>query len=58
MTKTSKCLTILATVFAVLFMGIAAVMSTVHTDWKEKATKEFPQSEITKQRTQIQDLTT
>ena len=58
MTKTSKCLTILATVFSILFMGIAAVMSTTHTDWKEKATKEFPSSEITRQRTQLQDLAT
>ncbi len=56
MTKTSKCLTILATVFSVLFMGVAVVMSTARTDWKEKATKEFPQSRITEQRTQIQDL--
>ena len=56
MTKTSKCLAIAATVFSVLFMGIAAVMSTAQTDWKEKATKEFPQSRIAEQRTQIQDL--
>jgi chromosome segregation ATPase len=58
MTKTSKCLTIAAIVFSIVFMGIAAVMSTTHTDWKERATKEFPQSQITAQRTQIQDLTT
>jgi chromosome segregation ATPase len=56
MTKFSKFLTILVTSFSVLFMGIAAVMSTAQTDWKEKATKEFPQSRITEQKTRIADL--
>lgn len=56
MTKTSKILTIVVTVFAIVFMGIAAVVSTVRTDWKEKATKEFPKSRISEQMTQIQDL--
>jgi chromosome segregation ATPase len=57
MTKTSKCLAVLATVFSVLFMGVAAVMSTTRTDWKEKATKEFPKSRIADQQAQLQDLT-
>jgi len=56
MTKTSKILTIVVTVFSIVFMGIAAVMSTVRTDWKEKATKEFPKARISEQMTQIGDL--
>jgi chromosome segregation ATPase len=56
MTKASKALVIAVTVFSVIFMGVAAVMSTAHTDWKEKATKEFPSSKITDQRTKIQDF--
>src|SRR6185295_10022459 len=30
--------------------------STVRTDWKEKATKEFPRSRVTEQKTQLDDL--
>jgi len=56
MTKTSKWLTIVVTVFSIVFMGIAAVVATLKTDWKEKATKEFPKSRISEQTTQIQDL--
>jgi chromosome segregation ATPase len=56
MTKTSKWLTIAVTVFSIVFMGIAAVVATLKTDWKEKATKEFPKSRISEQATQIQDL--
>src|SRR5260221_186433 len=56
MTKASKALVIAVTVFTVIFMGVAAVMSTARTDWKEKATKEFPSSKIADQRTKIQDL--
>jgi chromosome segregation ATPase len=56
MTKFSKILTVLVTTFCVLFMGIAAVMSTAQTDWKAKATKDFPKSRITEQQTQIADL--
>jgi chromosome segregation ATPase len=56
MTKTSKWLTIAVTVFSIVFMGIAAVVATLKTDWKEKATKEFPKSRISEQTTQIQDL--
>jgi hypothetical protein len=56
MTKTSKFLTILVTVFSIAYMGIAFMMWVVHVDWKEKATKEFPKSEIARQATQIQEL--
>ena len=37
-------------------MGVAAVMSTVRTDWKEKATKEFPKSRIAEQKEKIDSL--
>ena len=57
MTKASKVLTIVLTVFSIIFMGVAAVMSTVRTDWKEKATKEFPKSRIVEQTAKIADLT-
>ena len=57
MTKVSKVLTIVLTVFSIIFMGVAAVMSTVRTDWKEKATKEFPKSRIVEQTAKIADLT-
>jgi len=56
MTKASKVLAVAVAVFSIVFMGVAAVMSTVRTDWKEKATKEFPKSRITEQQTQIADL--
>jgi chromosome segregation ATPase len=56
MTKTSKHLTIVVTVFSIVFMGITAVMSTVRTDWKARATKEFPKDRIAAQMTQLQDL--
>jgi len=56
MTKTSKVLTVLVTAFSILFMGITAVMSTARTDWKEKATKEFPKSRIAEQSAQLDDL--
>jgi chromosome segregation ATPase len=56
MTKASKVLTIVLTVFSIVFMGVAAVMSTVRTDWKEKATKEFPKSKITEQTEKIANL--
>jgi chromosome segregation ATPase len=56
MTKTSKILTIVVTMGSVLFMAVAAVLSTVRTDWKEKATKEFPRSRITDQKAQLDDL--
>jgi chromosome segregation ATPase len=56
MTKASKVLTIVVAVFAIMFMGVAAVMSTVRTDWKEIATKEFPKSRIAEQTTKIADL--
>ncbi|HEY2253463.1 MAG TPA: hypothetical protein VGH74_20455 [Planctomycetaceae bacterium] len=56
MTKSSKALTIVLTVFSILFMGVAAVMSTVRTDWKEKATKEFPKSRISEQKEKINTL--
>jgi chromosome segregation ATPase len=56
MAKTSKALTIVLVVFAIIFMGVAAVMSTVRSDWKEKATKEFPKSRIDEQKTKIADL--
>jgi chromosome segregation ATPase len=56
MTKASKALVIAVAVFSVIFMGVAAVMSTARTDWKEKATKEFPSSQIAKQRERIQEL--
>jgi chromosome segregation ATPase len=56
MTRASKCLVIAVTVFSVVFMGVAAVMSTARTDWKEKATKEFPRSRITEQTTKIGEL--
>src|SRR5204862_5296776 len=56
MKKASKALVIAVTVFTVIFMGIAAVMSTARTDWKEKATKEFPKSRIAEQTAQLDDL--
>ncbi len=56
MTKASKALTILLTVFSIVFMGVAAVMSTVRTDWKEKATKEFPKSRIAEQTDKLASL--
>jgi chromosome segregation ATPase len=56
MTKTSKVLTVLVTAFSILFMGITAVMSTAQTDWREKATKEFPKSRIADQTAQLDDL--
>jgi chromosome segregation ATPase len=49
-------LAIVLTVFSILFMGVAAVMSTVRTDWKEKATKEFPKSRIAEQKEKINTL--
>lgn len=56
MTKASKALTIVLTVFSIVFMGVAAVMSTVRTDWREKATKEFPKSKISEQQETIKKL--
>ena len=56
MTKASKVLTIVLTVFSIVFMGVAAVMSTVRTDWKEKATKEFPKTRIAEQAEKIATL--
>jgi len=56
MTKASKVLTIVLTVFSIVFMGVAAVMSTVRTDWKDKATKEFPKSRIAEQTEKIANL--
>jgi chromosome segregation ATPase len=56
MTKLSKVLVVAAAVFSIIFMGVAAVMSTVRTDWKEKATKQFPKSKIADQQTEIADL--
>ncbi len=49
MTKTSKCLTIAATVFSVVFMAVSAVMWTARTDWKQKADVEFPKKRIAEQ---------
>ena len=56
MTKASKVLTVLVTVFCILYMGIAFMMWTVRTDWKERATKEFPKARIAEQKTQIEEL--
>src|SRR5262245_63403349 len=56
MTKTSKVLTVLVTAFSILFMGITAVMSTAQTDWKKKATEEYPKSRIADQTAQLDDL--
>lgn len=56
MTKASKVLAVAVTVFSIIFMGVAAVMSTVRTDWREKATKEFPKSRIAEQQTKKEDL--
>ena len=56
MTKASKALTIVLTVFSIVFMGVAAVMSTVRTDWREKATKEFPKARIAEQTEKIANL--
>lgn len=56
MTKASKILTILVTVFSILYMGISFMMWTVRADWREKATKEFTKEQIAKQRTQIDEL--
>src|SRR5579862_3029897 len=56
MTKASKVLTILVTVFCILYMGIAFMMWAVRTDWREKATKEFPKTLIADQKNQIDAL--
>jgi hypothetical protein len=56
MTKASKVLTVVVTVFSILYMGISFMMWTVRADWKEKATKEFPKARIAEQKTQIDDL--
>jgi chromosome segregation ATPase len=56
MTKASKALVIAVTVFSVIFMGVSAVISTARTDWKTKATKEFPSSKIAEQREMIGKL--
>jgi chromosome segregation ATPase len=56
MTKASKALTVVVTVFSILYMGIAFMMWTVRIDWKEKATKEFPKTRISTQQTQIQEI--
>src|SRR5439155_22508011 len=56
MTKASKLLTIAVTVFAVVFMGIAAVISAARTDWRTIATKDYPKARIGEQKTQIEDL--
>ena len=56
MTKTSKVLTVLVTAFSILFMGIAAVMSTARTDWKKKATEEFPKKRINDQTAELDKL--
>ena len=56
MTKASKALTVALAAFSIIFMGVAAVMSTVRTDWREKATKEFPKSRITEQVEKIKEL--
>jgi len=59
-TRISKGLTIAVTVMSVLFLGIAALTSAVSTNWKARATKEypegFPKSEITKQQQTITEL--
>jgi len=56
MTKTSKCLTIAVTVFSVLFMGVAAVMSTARTDWKARAEVDFPKKKIAEQNDTLRAL--
>jgi chromosome segregation ATPase len=56
MTKASKILTILVTVFSILYMGISFMMWTVRADWKEKANVEFPKKRITDQQSLIQEL--
>lgn len=53
-TTLGKALTIAVTVMSVLFMGVAAVMSTARTDWKQRATAKyeeggFPKSKIADQ---------
>ncbi|HLJ11330.1 MAG TPA: hypothetical protein VKU82_09075 [Planctomycetaceae bacterium] len=56
MTKASRCLAIAVTVFAVVFMGVAAVMWTVRTDWKHKAQVEFPKKQIDEQNARLTEL--
>lgn len=45
-TKIGKGLTITVTVLSILFLGVSGVMLTAQTDWKERATKDFPKSRI------------
>ncbi|MFN0053356.1 MAG: hypothetical protein ACKV0T_14325 [Planctomycetales bacterium] len=56
MTKISRCLTILVTVLAVCFMGVAAMSTATRHDWKEVVTKTYPRAEITAQQEAIRAL--
>ncbi len=56
MTTLSRVLTIAVTVFAVLFMGVTAVMTATRTDWKEVATQKFKKADIARQQEQIKAL--
>ena len=55
MTKASMVMTVVVTALSFLYIGIAFMMWTVRTDWKERATKEFPKTRISTQQTQIQE---
>ncbi|MSR56179.1 MAG: hypothetical protein EXS05_00660 [Planctomycetaceae bacterium] len=56
MTKLSRCLTILVTVLAVAFLGVAAVTTAGRTDWQKIATKDFPKAAIATQQETIAEL--
>jgi chromosome segregation ATPase len=55
-TKVSKSLAVAVTAFSVLFLGVAAVTTATRTDWKTKATKEFPKATINEQTQKLQEL--
>jgi hypothetical protein len=55
-TKISKGLTIAVTVLSVLFLGVAALTSAVSTNWKERATKDFPKSRVAELEKEKADL--
>lgn len=56
MTRFSRVLTIVVTVLAVMFMGVAMVTTATSANWRDVATKQFPKAEIQKQQQQLQEL--
>lgn len=56
MTKFSRVLTILVTVLAVCFLGVAAVTTASRTDWKKVVTQDFTSKMLSDQKAQIDEL--